>query len=243
VARHVTNLKEAGVRHLQLSWTLGGAPSPNLKLAGYLMDGGESVESFLCQWLGDDLGRAANEGQKKLSEAFSQFPFNIGTLYVSPQNYGPMAPFFLKETGWRATMIGFPYDNVDGWRSIYPREVFRNQLRLLTGGWREGVGLLMKRAGENAEYDELCLMARAALSHFESTYHLTAFVMARDAGDREEMLRLVRAERENVKRAIELRRQDSRIGYEASNHYYYSMNDLAEKLVNLEYAEKSLIQG
>lgn len=25
---------------------------------------------------------------------------------------------------------------------------------------------------------------------------------------------------------------DSRIGFEASNHYYYSLNDLIEKMVN-----------
>ena len=27
---------------------------------------------------------------------------------------------------------------------------------------------------------------------------------------------------------------DSRIGFEASNHYYYSLNDLIEKMVNCE---------
>ena len=26
--------------------------------------------------------------------------------------------------------------------------------------------------------------------------------------------------------------QDSRIGYEASNHYYFTRNDLAEKVIN-----------
>lgn len=240
IATHVRNMTAVGVKHLQLSWTLGGAPSPNLRLAAYLMDGGESVEKFLCGWLGEKLGKAANEGQKRLSNAFSEFPFHVGTLYVGPQNYGPMTPFFLEKTGWRATMIGFPYDSVDDWRSIYPREVFLKQLKRLTDGWREGVETLAAHEGECAEYDDMCLMARAALSHFESAYHQTAFVLAREANDRKIMLETVRAERENVFRAIKLRRRDSRIGYEASNHYYYSMNDLAEKLINLEFVEEAL---
>ena len=55
------------------------------------------------------------------------------------------------------------------------------------------------------------------------------------------MLEAVHAERENVQRAIALRQKDSRIGYEASNHYYYSMNDLAEKLVNLAFVEENMV--
>lgn len=240
VAEHIENLKKAGVKHYQMSWTLGGYPSPNLKLAGYLSDNRGSVRDFLCEWLGDDLGAAADEGQRKLSRAFSNFPFNIGVLYNGPQNYGPMAPFFPDETGWKSTMVGFPYDDVDGWRAIYPRDVFEKQLRLLTEGWREGVELLRTRQGESEEYDDMLLMAEAALCHFVSSWHMTAFVLARAAGDREEMLRIIRAERENVLCAISVRRKDSRIGYEASNHYYYTMSDLAEKLINLADAERRL---
>ena len=240
VAEHVNNLRAAGVKHYQMSWTLGGYPSPNLKLAGFLSDGRGTVKDFLCQWLGDDLGCVADEGQKKLSEAFACFPFNIGVLYVAPQNYGPMEPLFLEKTGWKATMIGFPYDDLDGWRAIYPREIFEKQFRLLMEGWREGVEILRTRQGESTEYDDLLRMAEAALCHFTSTWHLIAFVLARDAQNREEMLRLVRAERENVLKMISLRQADSRLGYEASNHYYYTMGDLAEKLINLDSVERRL---
>ena len=30
-------------------------------------------------------------------------------------------------------------------------------------------------------------------------------------------------------------RVDSRIGFEASNHYYYTLNDLREKVINCDY--------
>ena len=32
--------------------------------------------------------------------------------------------------------------------------------------------------------------------------------------------------------------KDSRIGYEASNHYYYTDRDLIEKIINCEYLKK-----
>jgi hypothetical protein len=240
VARHVTNLRQVGVRHFQMSWTLGGYPSPNLKLAAALMAGTSDVRSFLCDWLGENLGAAADAGQRKLSEAFSNFPFHIGTLYMAPQNYGPMAPLFLEKTGWQASMIGFPYDDLDSWRAIYTREQFREQFRLLCEGWWEGVDMLSAREGEHADYDDMLLMARAALCHFDSTYRQIAFVMARDAGDRDGMLLHLRADRENVKALIAIRLRDSRIGYEASNHYYYSLNDLAEKLMNLDDVERRI---
>lgn len=240
VAGHVNNLKSAGVEHFQMSWTLGGYPSPNLKLAAWLIENKGDVNAFLRDWLGEDLGEVADRGQKKLSEAFSEFPFNIGVLYHAPQNFGPMAPFFPENTGWKATMVGFPYDDIDGWRAIYSREQYTDQMRKVADGWREGVEILTGREGENPQFDDMLLVARAALCHFESTYHHAAFVMAREAGDRAEMLRIICAERDAVKRLIEIRKKDSRIGYEASNHYFYALNGLAEKLVNLDWVEEKL---
>ncbi len=236
VAGHVNNLKKEGVKHFQMSWTLGGYPSPNLKLAAWLIDGKGDTSAFMRDWLGDDLGAIADAGQKKLSEAFSQFPFNIGVVYNAPQNFGPMAPFFPVKTGWKATMVGFPYDDIDGWRAIYSREQYCDQMRKLSEGWREGVEILAAREGENADFDDMLRLARASLCHFESAYHHAAYVLARDAGDRAEMLSVIRAERETVRTLILLRKADSRIGYEASNHYFYSLNDLAEKLVALDWA-------
>ena len=240
VAGHIRNLMDAGVRHLQYSWTLGGYPSPNLKLAGYLMDRRGDVESFCREWLGDDLGTIACLAQKRMSEAFSEFPFNIGTVYTAPMNYGPMAPFYLKPTGWKATMIGFPYDDLDTWRSIYPREIFCAQFQKLVDKWTEGVAFMVPREGENADFDEMLAMARGALIHFSSTLHQIKFVLAREAGDVPAMRAAIDSERANVLDAIRLRAADSRFGYEASNHYYYAQINLAEKLLNLKWCKTVL---
>ena len=34
---------------------------------------------------------------------------------------------------------------------------------------------------------------------------------------------------------MDIVRKDSRIGFEASNHYYYTLNDLAEKVITCQY--------
>ena len=247
VAAHMNNLKAAGVKHLQLSWTLGGAPSPSLKLASQIMSGKSDVYSFMTDWLGKEDGETAFRAQEIISRAFQEFPFSIGVLYMGPQNFGPMAPFFLSETGWNATMVGFPYDNLKGWRSIYPENVFEDQLTRLVAGWTEGTEMLRTLDGKSADLTELCRMAEGSLCHFESMLHQVQFVRARNrwledknAADRALMLKVIEAERATVLKTIAIRRADSRIGYEASNHYFYTMRDLNEKLINLRWCQEQL---
>ena len=108
VATHIEQLKEQGIQHLQVSWTLGGCPSPNLRLAGWLMEDRGTLKDFLIDWLGESDAEGVFSAQQKLCNAFSHYPFYIGTLYYGPQNFGPMAPFFIEKTGYRASMVGFP---------------------------------------------------------------------------------------------------------------------------------------
>lgn len=250
VATHVEQLKEQGIQHLQASWTLGGCPSPNLRLVAWLMEGKGTLEEFLEDWLGADLAEGVYKAQQKLSDAFSHFPFHIDSLYYGPQNFGPMAPFFLEKQLFRASMVGFPYDDLERWRGIYPAEVYENEYGQLVEGWRDGLADLLLYEGKNEELDEMILMAEAVLCQFESAYHHVCFVSRRDAiiarganssvgqDDRDELIRVVHAEMETVQKLIDLRLQDSRIGYESSNHYFYTLQDLKEKMINLTYCEE-----
>ena len=241
VAKHVEQLKEQGIRHLQVSWTLGGCPSPNLRLVAWLMEGKGTLEGFLEDWLGAKLAEGVYKAQQKLSDAFSHFPFHIDSLYYGPQNFGPMAPFFLQRQVFRASMIGFPYDDLERWCGIYPVEVYENGYRQLVEEWKEGLEGLLPYEGQNKELDEMILMARAVLCQFESAYHHICFVRGRDDGvSQDELLRIVHAEMDAVQTLINLRLEDSRIGYESSNHYFYTLQDLKEKMINLVYCEEQL---
>lgn len=257
VETHIKQLKEQGIQHLQVSWTLGGCPSPNLRLASWLMEDKGSLKDFLIDWLGEDIAEGVYEAQRKLSDAFSHYPFYIGTLYYGPQNFGPMAPFFLEKTGYRATMVGYPFDDIEWWSGIYPEDVYENEYRQLVEGWREGLADLLVYEGLNKELDEMILMARVVLCQYECAYHHIQFVNRRDTmlGDtavsseekvalQGEMLRIVREEMDTVQTLIDLRLQDSRIGFESSNHYFYTLQDLKEKMINLAYCEERLnIEG
>lgn len=241
IEKHIGQLKEQGVEHLQMSWTLGGCPSPNLRLAAWLLEEKGTMREFLVDWLGAEIGDGVYHAQEKLSNAFCCYPFHLYTLYFGPQNFGPMAPFFLKETDYRASMVGFPYDDLERWRGIYPEDVYRKQYRLLVEGWKDGLKQLLAYEGYDKQLDEMILMTQAILCQYESAYHHIQFVMCRNSNDdREELLHIVHAEMETVQELIKLRRRDSRIGYESSNQYFYTLQDLKEKMINLAYCEKEI---
>lgn len=240
IEKHINGLKEAGVKHLQSSWTLGGCPAPNLKLAKWLMDGKGDVKAFLQDYLGEKVGDKVYEAQKKLSEAFREFPFHIDVLYHAPQNFGPMSPFFLEKTNYTATMVGFPYDDIVTWKGIYDADTLEIQFLKLCEGWKVGMEMLQACEGKNQRADEITLMAKVCYCHFMSAYHHIAFVNAREKKEVQKQLALISAEKEVVSALIELRLQDSRIGYESSNHYFYSLQDLKEKLINLNWCERQL---
>ncbi len=245
VAQHARQLKACGVEHVMLSWTLGGAPTPVLKLATRILNA-QSGETALEDFLAAEYGAQAavvDRAQRLFSEAFRQFPFDVGVLYMAPQNYGPMSLLYPEPTGWKATMIGFPYDDLAGWRSVYPEEVFERQFGLLCDKWRQGLALLEGESG-GAAFEEFVRMARACLCHFSSTLNQIRYVRARDGqAGRETLLRILAAEREATLQLMALRAQDSRLGFEASNHYYYGQRELMEKLLNLSQVAERLGEG
>ncbi len=225
VDEHLGNLARAEVDGLMLSWTLGGYPGGNLPLlfatpadlaARFSASEAERVESA---WL-------------RLADAFREFPFHVGVLYCAPQNAGPRNLLHAKPTGYAATMVGIPYDDLDSWRARhYPREIFVDQCRKLAEGWREGVEMLRALPIEGAAWSEHLRLVTAAGCHFSSMYHQAAFVAQRDRGDGMSG-DLIRAELEAAQELFTLAAADSRLGFEASNHYVYTLNDLAEKVLN-----------
>lgn len=232
IEEHLNKLKAAGVQGLMLSWTLGGFPGGNLELLS------ATPEEIAHGKFHDELAVSVCEAWKLFSDAFREFPFHVDTIYNGPMNYGPMNQLHLKPTGYQSSMVGFPYDDLKVWRAVYPEEIFENQFKLLTEKWREGLQVLdavksTVTEAEKADFVELYDMAVASYCHFRSTYLQIVFVRARNNGfDRERMKMCAAEELELALRLYEIARRDSRIGFEASNHYYYTLNDLREKVVN-----------
>ncbi len=238
IGEHLQNVKNAGVRDVMMTWTVGGSPSPITKFTCDFLDSPETLETALPAFLKQEYGAAAEtvaRADAQFCKAFREYPFHITVIYNGPHTFGPMAPFFEEPSGCASTMIGFPYDDLDGYRAVYPREVFEQQFGIMTAEWKKGVEILEAYRDDSPAYTELCRMAKATYCHIASAYNHIRHVRCRDAGDREGMKAAIRDEQKVVEMLMPLRAADSRIGFEASNQYYFSMQDLIEKQINLAY--------
>ncbi len=238
IGEHLRNVKEIGVRDAMLTWTVGGSPSPITQFACEYLDSEQTLETALSDFFSKEYGASAEvvaTADKQFCAAFLEYPFHVRMIYNGPHTFGPMAPFFEKPSGCQSTMIGFPYDDLDGYRACYPREILEQQFRIVAEEWKKGIAILEAHDDASSQYAELCLMARAAYCHFASAYNHVHFIISRDNGDKNGMKEAIVAEQAVVNELISLRAKDSRIGFEASNQYYYSMQDLVEKQINLAY--------
>ncbi len=121
----------------------------------------------------------------------------------------------------------------------------------MADGWKQGLEYLQQALAvtpdtlkPQAEQD--LRIAQAARLHFASVANQVRFVLARDMLlqnnlDREQRERLqeqIRVLLEDESRLARdlflLARDDSRIGFEATNHYFYVPLDLVEKLINCD---------
>jgi hypothetical protein len=257
VAEHCRNLCAAARPDAMLiGWTMGGYPSPNLRLARDLSrtpapSVDEALDALARERFGPEGAASARKAWTLMSEAYREYPFHISVVYTSPVQCGPANALYAAKTGYKATMWGIPYDDLDGWRGPYPPEVFAAQFEKIADGWRPGIAALQTAVDsapaelrDEARAD--LRLARAAANHFQSVANQARFVLARDAladptktpGDEErsrlraEIKRCLESEIVLARELFTLTREDSRIGFEPSCQYFYLPLDLVEKVIN-----------
>lgn len=254
VTRHAENLRNAGVDGLMLGWTLGGYPSPNLEVvaemgSGKNISGLEAMRKVAARRYGA-AGDAVTQAWREYSKGFSEFPYHVGVVYSAPLQAGPSNLLWPKPTGYKASMVGLAYDDVNSWRANYPVETFISQMQKVAASFenaqaelrRETAGMNLPAETRKALAAE-CGVAETVAIHYSSVANQAVFVTARDrlAGEKErgkamELITVIEdiLHREIVlaKRMAQLQGGDSRLGFEASNHYFYVCNDLAEKVIN-----------
>ena len=232
ITRHATALRDAGVRDIMLGWTLGGYPSPNIEAISEIYAGG-TLDTLAAKRHGQTNAAAAAAFWRECSAAFREFPYNIGCVYQAPLQMGPANPLWPANTGYKACMVGIPYDDLKGWRAIYPADVFAAQLEKIAAGFEAATAELHAAvATPPPALAEELLFAEAAAIHFASVANQSRAVAARDAGDSAMLRRLCEAEATLAIRLHALQSRDSRVGFEASNQYYYIPLDLVEKVIN-----------
>ena len=240
VTRHLAALREAGVPDLMLGWTLGGHPSPNLEAVAELAAGG-TLESLAERRHGKAAAPATVAFWRECSTVFREFPFHAGTVYLAPLQMGPANPLWPQPTGYRATMVGIPYDDLTSWRSQYPAEVFVAQLELVAKGFAAALAKVRAAvpAPASALREEMTFIEVAAIQ-YASVVNQSRFVLARSAKDVPAQRRLVEDEARLAIRLHALQSRDSRLGFEASNQYFFTPLDLVEKVINCRWLAANL---
>ncbi|HEX6961194.1 MAG TPA: hypothetical protein VF175_04960 [Lacipirellula sp.] len=254
VAEHAERLRAVGVDGVMLGWSLGGYPSPNLEVAGLVLDGEPAevaLKSVARRRYGERYAPKILAAWREFSAALDEYPYHVGVVYTSPHQVGPANLLWPTPTGYKATMVGIPYDDLDSWRGVYPPEVFAEQFGKVADGFDRGAASL-RAAADAARGDcrepllDEWRVAEAAAIQFRSAANQARFVMARDrlatgpsGADADacldELATLLNAETELARRLYQLQIRDSRLGFEATNHYFYTPMDLAEKALNCRY--------
>ena len=231
--KHLDNLLACGVDGLVLGWTLGGYPSPNME---YLMtrcrEEGPDYGTWLRGTYGEDAA-AIGRASELLSEAFTAFPFTINLVYNGPVNIGAANPFYPRRTGEIATMTGFPFDDVEHWIEPYRLPDVLEAFRRMCGGMERALEAAAPAKGARAE--EWKEAAEVMRCNMQSTYNQLRFISAADPRER---LGYIENEEAVTKKTLSLMQKNCALGFEASNHYFWDVNILLEKLINLDYCRR-----
>ena len=245
-----------------LSWSLGCYPSPNLEIAAmFTHDPNRTEEDVLDELAHRHYGHqgAANarSAWRQFSNAYQEYPYHIAVVYFSPMQLGPANLLYEHSTGYRATMVGIPYDDVERWCGPYPAETLADQFEKVATGFHDGLSALESAvqaappATRRVAQDEL-RYAQAATLYFRSVAAQMRFILHRrrladmpPTSPEAETLRstvrtILHDEIHHARQLFNLARQDSRIGYEAANAYFYLPIDLAEKIINCHDLEARL---
>lgn len=253
VAEHLARLRNADVNGALFGWTLGGYPSPNLEVAAAMANNpvlapAEALARVAARRFGDARAADVVAAWTAISTAFQEFPYSGATVYNAPVQQGPSNLLWPAPTKFAATMVGIPYDDVGAWVGPYPRDVFAAQLDKVSTGIDAALDALRAKAGADASRELLRELgvARTCAIHYAAAAAQVRFVQARDqllaatTADAATPLlaaceELIRQQRDLAMALYGIQSRDSRIGFEATNHYFYIPQDLAESVINCDY--------
>ena len=238
---HLQNLSKIGVCDYMLTWTLGGYPSPMLSMAAaYAQD----AQNFnLDEWYKAEYGQQSETVRKAVGyfcKGFQEYPFSIDSLYFSPKTLGCANLWDLEGEGKQSTMVCFAFDDYQNWTKPYPVEIYLSQYEKLLTAWGQGLALL--EGNKDKKVELLQIFAKTAYSHFQSDYLQTKFSYLKEnvASNKQELKTIVEQEKENAQALLALIYANACVGFEASNHYYYTDRNIIEKILLLFHLEQKL---
>lgn len=241
--KQIDDLIKIDVNHLMLSWTLGGYPSPNIKLISesFFIENGKEEPDYSLAFkalYGKDADKV-KEATDLFCKAFSEFPFHVSLAYKGPHNGGVSNLLYHKPTGYKATMTCYAYDDLASWRANYPEDIVEDQFKKVSDIWQEG---LLKLEDVDGEINDISFIS---YSLFRSSYDQIRFVRLRDRYEeekseelRKQILEVVKTEKELASKVYAIMCRRPAVGFEAANHYYFSTDMVLEKIINCAFLEE-----
>lgn len=235
--RAIRNLcEQAAPEHIGLTWTMGSFPSPVFRMFSEMTREGEPIpdyEVLIRRLFPNADGDTLLSALRMLDDAFDSFPFSIHSMYNGPQHMGPALPLWREDTGWRSCMVGPIYDDMRVASDVFggPFGVFLRQYEKLCEGWQAGLATLQAayKGRTPTEGDRMLLRcAEVAYLHFTSARNHLLYIRDRDSDTCEA---LIRHEEALALREAALMAEDPTVGFEATNHYFYTRTDLFEKVL------------
>ncbi len=236
VIEHIQNLQKLQTGGYMLSWTLGGYPSKTLDLVNQMTKGSFDYDEWLKEGYGER-APAVKQAVHLFSEGFKKLPYDWTLLYNGPQHVGAVNLLYATPTGYKATMVGYPYDDLDSWK-VGTEQEFLEGLGQMLDTWKQGLASL-EQAGMH-DGVEIYRYAKAFYLAYGATLNEASFILARREKDVAKMQAALNLEEELTKAQYALAAMDSRLGFEASNHYYYTQNAYLEKFINLQSVRKEI---
>jgi len=228
VSQHIKRLIDVGVNDLLLSWTLGGAPSPNIKAASeYFFESNGVTESPLNSLYGKH-AEAVQLATEHFDNAFREFPFSIQTVYFGPQFSGPANLMYFNPCEETATMTGFPYEDVNSWKGPYSSDILEVQFKKLSEKWKNGLDILLKEM----DCSEIADIAEACYDIFRSSYNQIKYVRLKQQHAFDEIIGLLDEEQQLAESLYNITLRRPEVGYEAANHYVFTPGMCLEKVLN-----------
>lgn len=236
VYQHLVNLQDIGVKNYMLTWTLGGYPSPMMGLVTAYAAQGDSF--CLDAWYETVYGEKAatvHQAVLKFCEGFRAYPFSLDHLYLSPQTWGPGNQWHIEPDEKHSTMVCYAFDDYEHWISPYPYDIYCSQYEKLLSYWKEGL-VLLEPIADDPVIQELLAFAQVAAIHWEFDVLHTRYAYEKQRGEqgKKRLVSLAKRAFAITEELLSLVKADSRIGYEASNHYYYQERILTENLLQLQ---------
>ncbi len=234
-------LEKASPEFVQTTWTMGGFPSPVFRMLAEMTRKGSPVppyEEIVSRLFPNADKGALLSAFSALDEAFDEFPFSVSSMYNGPQHMGPSLPLWREPTGWKVCMVGPVYDDIAGPSARFggPFGVYMRQYERLVEKWARGLSLLEKAyEGRTVDATDQMLLECAEVSymHFASARNHLRYIEKR--GDEDKQETLLREEEALAIREAELMGKNPTIGFEATNHYFFTRTDLFEKVLNCRY--------